>query len=65
MNPSPLATLDEAAAFFRVEPACVRKWIKEKRIPVIFINQRVIRLNLEKCLAALEERYEVKAKTAA
>ena len=53
---SELCTLPNAAAYFGVSRLTFSRWVREYKLPVVRINQRVLRFDLEAVRAALEAR---------
>ena len=53
---SELVTLSKAADYFGVSRLTFRRWVKEYHLPMIRINRRVLRFDLEAVRSALEAR---------
>ena len=53
---SDLCTLPKAAAYFGVSRLTFSRWVREYKLPVVRINQRVLRFDLEKVRGVLEVR---------
>jgi predicted DNA-binding transcriptional regulator AlpA len=51
MTTTEYLVLDEAAAMYRVHPATIRVWIKERNFPAGRISPRVLRFDKAEVLA--------------
>lgn len=54
-----LVTKKEIAARYSIHPKTVEKWADAGIIPVVKINRRCVRFDLDKCDRAMERRAHV------
>ncbi len=59
MEKPKLVTKKEIAARYSAHPKTVEKWVDAGIIPVVKINSRCVRFDLEKCDAAMERRTKI------
>ncbi len=54
-----LVTKKEIAARYSAHPKTVEKWVQAGIIPMVKINRRCVRFDLEKCDLAMERRTRI------